>query len=758
MYLQLDKVPPGTEFPLKIPTIISFNEITPFLPLTLGRLKSASDSLVCRFKDARISNLHAKITLGQNNKFFLTDLGSTNCTMINNMYLKKFESVELKDADHVTFGPGPAVVGEAREGFRYVVVDEYKKRKEKDEDHATTIKKVKGEGTETKIERKENSPADLSSDWDLDDFFVFDKKEKSINVASSSWSFSVPPAPRMTPATLSYTTSPVALNRRKISESQLKNVSFRSPVRGTFENIITISSPIKSPPREQNNDNELDDLFFSSTSGAFNRDDVQNSLRLTNETSSLTDRKSKEVSSQVNSSLASSSNMSSLPVLFINETNSNAIEEYVDLSDDEPDIGSPYIGSPYIGSQDGLNDDEFADVTAANDRSGSIPEEPVVLSDFDESSPPPLRRTFTDDSVSSRAVQVINSSPIQFPITAPLSQPVQPKPTSNSAGFTSLPYSLTSSSSNVSTTGFKPELPNHQPSNLHSASQFIVVQDSLNVSQVTNTENQNEPELASENDVVNAKNPEPGSPTLKKRFADILECSVCLSLLLKPYHVIPCLHTFCFDCIDKWMKKPDDRCPYCRTEIQGKPIPAILAQRMVDELMANNEQILSEDDRADREERSKYNPAETKPSNPGHNVGLRANAGVNVIDALINAPRINLNARIRPGRLQQEHNVNFGEAIDLYTVMGPRREVQARDGDARRVDVINTQNEVLNMMRRRRAQYVQPVVIQRNPEQQRIYQQLLAAQQTLRPPAFIQGLPAEEYQIQQAIQRSLEYS
>ena len=56
-----------------------------------------------------------------------------------------------------------------------------------------------------------------------------------------------------------------------------------------------------------------------------------------------------------------------------------------------------------------------------------------------------------------------------------------------------------------------------------------------------------------------------------KRLEDITECAICAGDLTDA-RVLPCLHTFCLKCIDKWSqnKKPGDKisCPICREEFE----------------------------------------------------------------------------------------------------------------------------------------------------------------------------------------------
>merc|ERR1711894_205904 len=47
---------------------------------------------------------------------------------------------------------------------------------------------------------------------------------------------------------------------------------------------------------------------------------------------------------------------------------------------------------------------------------------------------------------------------------------------------------------------------------------------------------------------------------ISKRYS----CSICLFSLVDPYRVDPCEHTFCNECLSKWLKR-SVYCPVCRT-------------------------------------------------------------------------------------------------------------------------------------------------------------------------------------------------
>ena len=58
--------------------------------------------------------------------------------------------------------------------------------------------------------------------------------------------------------------------------------------------------------------------------------------------------------------------------------------------------------------------------------------------------------------------------------------------------------------------------------------------------------------------------------SLRSKFEEHLECSVCLEQLKDP-KVLPCLHSFCHDCIVKLAKNGKSKnmaCPECRKVVE----------------------------------------------------------------------------------------------------------------------------------------------------------------------------------------------
>jgi pSer/pThr/pTyr-binding forkhead associated (FHA) protein len=60
-----------------------------------------ADGCEIRLFDASISGRHSEITLGQNGRYRVTDLGSRNGTYVND---KAIASVELVDGDNIRLG------------------------------------------------------------------------------------------------------------------------------------------------------------------------------------------------------------------------------------------------------------------------------------------------------------------------------------------------------------------------------------------------------------------------------------------------------------------------------------------------------------------------------------------------------------------------------------------------------------------------------------------------------------------------------
>ena len=60
------------------------------------------------------------------------------------------------------------------------------------------------------------------------------------------------------------------------------------------------------------------------------------------------------------------------------------------------------------------------------------------------------------------------------------------------------------------------------------------------------------------------------SKILREAVGDVTECPICTETMVDP-RVLPCIHTFCFKCLDQlWKdKQPDVKvpCPMCRTEV-----------------------------------------------------------------------------------------------------------------------------------------------------------------------------------------------
>ena len=68
--------------------------------ITVGRL--ADNTL--QIEDASVSSHHAELTLGEGGDYVLTDIGSTNGTLLNGKEMAEGEGQRLQAGDKVTFG------------------------------------------------------------------------------------------------------------------------------------------------------------------------------------------------------------------------------------------------------------------------------------------------------------------------------------------------------------------------------------------------------------------------------------------------------------------------------------------------------------------------------------------------------------------------------------------------------------------------------------------------------------------------------
>ena len=43
-----------------------------------------------------------------------------------------------------------------------------------------------------------------------------------------------------------------------------------------------------------------------------------------------------------------------------------------------------------------------------------------------------------------------------------------------------------------------------------------------------------------------------------------MQCAICMDTFDNP-HSLPCMHTFCYDCIQQWSRAtPEAKCPLCK--------------------------------------------------------------------------------------------------------------------------------------------------------------------------------------------------
>ena len=48
--------------------------------------------------------------------------------------------------------------------------------------------------------------------------------------------------------------------------------------------------------------------------------------------------------------------------------------------------------------------------------------------------------------------------------------------------------------------------------------------------------------------------------------ANEIECTICIDLFKNPHLLVPCLHTFCKECIDRVSATGENKCPMCRQD------------------------------------------------------------------------------------------------------------------------------------------------------------------------------------------------
>jgi hypothetical protein len=65
---------------------------------------------------------------------------------------------------------------------------------------------------------------------------------------------------------------------------------------------------------------------------------------------------------------------------------------------------------------------------------------------------------------------------------------------------------------------------------------------------------------------------------------EVAECSICLEALTSRVKHLACSHDFHDLCINQWALE-DDSCPLCRAPINEKAVPAVRADRPVEEIM-----------------------------------------------------------------------------------------------------------------------------------------------------------------------------
>lgn len=81
---------------------------------------------------------------------------------------------------------------------------------------------------------------------------------------------------------------------------------------------------------------------------------------------------------------------------------------------------------------------------------------------------------------------------------------------------------------------------------------------------------------------------------IKTSILSELTCSICYELIFNPI-TLSCYHTFCLNCIDKWLRQTS-KCPVCRIEFRSGN-GCMMLRSIIDILL---EQILNENEMAER--------------------------------------------------------------------------------------------------------------------------------------------------------------
>lgn len=73
-----------------------------------------------------------------------------------------------------------------------------------------------------------------------------------------------------------------------------------------------------------------------------------------------------------------------------------------------------------------------------------------------------------------------------------------------------------------------------------------------------------------------------------EKSLQLVTCSICMDIYCNPF-TVECGHTFCYFCIQGWIKRLDynGNCPSCRKKLLAKPFPAITIQSHVDHVISN---------------------------------------------------------------------------------------------------------------------------------------------------------------------------